>query len=41
MSAEATATRGRGLGLVSQIAHACGFERNVSGSTVWFEVLVP
>jgi serine phosphatase RsbU (regulator of sigma subunit)/anti-sigma regulatory factor (Ser/Thr protein kinase) len=37
---EVTATRGRGLGLVAAIANSCGFERNVSGSTVWFEVLV-
>lgn len=40
MAGEVTATRGRGLGLVAQIAHSCGAERNVSGSTVWFEVLV-
>jgi anti-sigma regulatory factor (Ser/Thr protein kinase) len=39
-SGEVTATRGRGLGLVAAIANSCGFERNVSGSTVWFEVLV-
>jgi anti-sigma regulatory factor (Ser/Thr protein kinase) len=40
MSGDPTATRGRGLGLVSEIAHASGVERNVSGSTVWFEVRV-
>ena len=38
MSGDPTATRGRGLGLLSELAHSCGIERNVSGSTVWFEV---
>jgi serine phosphatase RsbU (regulator of sigma subunit)/anti-sigma regulatory factor (Ser/Thr protein kinase) len=38
MAGDPTATRGRGLGLLSDLAHSCGVERNVSGSTVWFEV---
>jgi serine phosphatase RsbU (regulator of sigma subunit)/anti-sigma regulatory factor (Ser/Thr protein kinase) len=37
-NSEPGATRGRGLGLVAEITDACGIERNVSGSTVWFEI---
>ncbi|MGH3366977.1 MAG: ATP-binding SpoIIE family protein phosphatase [Nocardioidaceae bacterium] len=40
MSGELTATRGRGLALVAEMAHSCGFERSVVGSTAWFEILV-
>jgi serine phosphatase RsbU (regulator of sigma subunit)/anti-sigma regulatory factor (Ser/Thr protein kinase) len=38
MAGDPAATRGRGLGLLAELAHTCGIERNVSGSTVWFEV---
>lgn len=41
VATDPTSTRGRGLGLVAQIADSSGFERNVSGSTVWFEIQMP
>ena len=40
MHGEVTATRGRGLALVAELASSSGFEHNVAGSTSWFEVPV-
>jgi len=40
-AADPSASRGRGLALVTAISDAMGIETGIGGSTVWFEIVFP